>query len=289
MFFEIFSNILYHISQTNDSLDFFHFIFCSELYLTTLNWRFIYITKIICLSVCPPLVSPEPLDLWSKKFACVIESSYERFLRKKNLGKSKKKISKKFSRIFFSNFFSKFFFGCRFFFSTQFFFFNSNFLESIFSRFSFLLFCAGRGASAASGGGCRRAKRAARRRPRTSPRRRRQCELSLKDKIPKISPIISPKANKAWSYRYRSYKQKWNWKDHSVCRLEYIIHKMQYWITKKTIKLLCDTNTHWALSKIDSFSCQMHKKRYILFSFNCAAADLSSGKPTCYVLQLHEL
>ena len=52
-------------------------------------------------------ISPEPLDLWPGNYACVIYSSYERFLWKKILENRKKKISKNFSRIFF--FFSQFF------------------------------------------------------------------------------------------------------------------------------------------------------------------------------------
>ena len=38
----------------------------------------------LCVCVSHP-VSPEPLDLWSYKIACVMYSSYERFLRKKFL------------------------------------------------------------------------------------------------------------------------------------------------------------------------------------------------------------
>ena len=59
-------------------------------------------------------------------------------------GKKFRKFEKKnFDESFF---FFKNFFGCRVLFSTQ-------IISEIFFRFSFLLFCAGRGASAASGGG----------------------------------------------------------------------------------------------------------------------------------------
>ena len=67
----------------------------------------IYITKIICVCVCvSPLVSPEPLDLWSWNFVCVIYSSYERFLRKKISENRKKKI---FAIFFFFKIFLEFF------------------------------------------------------------------------------------------------------------------------------------------------------------------------------------
>ena len=57
------------------------------------------------LSVCPSArISPEPLDLWSWNFACVIYTSCERFLWKK-ISKNRKK---KFWRFFFQNFFSYF-------------------------------------------------------------------------------------------------------------------------------------------------------------------------------------
>ena len=69
-------------------------------------------------------------------------------------GKWKKKFSKKFKifTVFFFFFFFNFFLSKNLFW-LQNFFFQPNFFLEIFFRFSFLLFCAGRGASAASGGG----------------------------------------------------------------------------------------------------------------------------------------
>jgi len=125
-----------------------------QIYIINLHPEF------VCLS---PLVSPEPLDLWSKKIACVMYSTNGRFLRKKVLENRKKK--KIFFEKIFTNFF--FFFFFKIFLVADFFFFNSIFFE-IFFRFSFLLFCAGRGRAQRAAGGCRRAKRAVRRRPRTA-------------------------------------------------------------------------------------------------------------------------
>ena len=60
-------------------------------------------TEFVCLSIClSHPVSPEPLDLWSKYFACVMYSSYERFLRK-----SFWKIEKKNQRVDLKKFPSK--------------------------------------------------------------------------------------------------------------------------------------------------------------------------------------
>ena len=89
----------------------------------------IYITKIVCPSVCPSHpVSPEPLDLWWWNFACVIYSSNRRFLRKKISKNRKKKILNFFNFFlkFFWNFFLNFLharkiFGFRFFFCRKFF------------------------------------------------------------------------------------------------------------------------------------------------------------------------
>ena len=121
----------------------------------------------VCLS---PLVSPEPLDLWSCYFACVIYLSYRRFLRKNFLENRKKKTFWKN----FHDFFSKFFFFKNFrlqsFSSTKIYFWE------IF--FDFLIFHAG-GRAQRAAGGCRRAKRAARRRPRCRSRRLRQQRVWL--------------------------------------------------------------------------------------------------------------
>ena len=58
-------------------------------------------------------ISPEPLDLWSWYFACIIYSSYGRFLRKKFLENRKKKIFEIFEIFLkFLKIFWKFFFFC---------------------------------------------------------------------------------------------------------------------------------------------------------------------------------
>ena len=118
----------------------------------------IYITKIICTCSCP---QGYLRNLWSWKFACVIYSSYGRFLEKFFLENQKKNISKKFRKVFFSD--SKFF--CwRFFLQQQYF---SRFFCGWFS-FKNIFFTVV-GASVASGGGWGRpAKWAVRRRPRTA-------------------------------------------------------------------------------------------------------------------------
>ena len=62
----------------------------------------ILLVRFVCLSVCPStLLSLEPFDLGSWNFACIIYTSYGRFLREK---KSKKKIFPDFFRKFFSHF-----------------------------------------------------------------------------------------------------------------------------------------------------------------------------------------
>ena len=66
--------------------------------------RYLY-NKSPCLCVCVSArISPEPLDLWSRNFACVIYSSYERILRKK-ISENRKKKFRDFFFFFFSNFF----------------------------------------------------------------------------------------------------------------------------------------------------------------------------------------
>ena len=124
-------------------------------------------------SVRPPLVSPEPLDLWSGNFACLIYSSNERFLWKKILEnqKKKKKFQKNFQKLFFQIKFHKKIFGLRFF---SYFFFRK------YSWFFSLFRAGGGGERSERRGGCRRAKRAARRRPRCRSRRLRQQRVHLK-------------------------------------------------------------------------------------------------------------